>query len=41
MGFTEFRTKTEFSDLPIAGNRLKSKVFRPAQRVAAYGTAIA
>jgi hypothetical protein len=31
-GFTEFRNKTEFSDLPIAGKRLKSMVFSPTKR---------
>jgi hypothetical protein len=31
-GFTEFRSKTEFSDLPIAGKRLKSMVFPPTKR---------
>src|ERR1700738_1135994 len=30
--FTEFRTKTEFSDLLCAGNWPKSKVFRPGTR---------
>src|SRR5712671_5793823 len=29
--FTEFRTKTEFSDLPFARNRPNSAVFRPAK----------
>jgi hypothetical protein len=31
-GFTEFRSKTEFSDLPIAGKRFKSMVFPPTDR---------